>query len=451
MRQAFSISSLTSLGRKIAKAGVVAMAVAMIGVTAQPAAANPKYAGVVIDANTGKVLYSHSADEQRYPASLTKMMTLYMLFERMAAGQVSTGTRIPVSAKAAAEPPSKLGVKAGQSVTAEQAILALVTRSANDIATAIGEYIGGSEQNFARMMTAKARSLGMASTTFRNAHGLPNTGQVTTARDMATLGIALREHFPQYYGYFSTRSFQFGKNRIGNHNRLLGRIEGVDGIKTGYIRASGFNLVSSVKTNGRNVVAVVMGGRTGASRDNQMAELIQTYLPKASRGGGGALIARRGTVESAPAAVASVILPKRADAPIPSDRPEMNLASAYVATQQASAAAMPIAAPTPAEPVRVIEEQGDIDPVSTSSTGLSGWAIQVGSMPTSDEARDMLDKATRAAARAIGGASPFTETFAMNGRTFHRARFGGFGSQRDANGACSALKKAGIACYALPL
>ena len=448
MRQAFSTSILASLGHSIRKASVAALAVMVIGAALQPAAANSKYAGVVVDANTGKVLYANSANEHRYPASLTKMMTLYMVFERLAAGQISKNTSIPVSVNAAAEPPSKLGVKAGTSISVENAILSLVTRSANDVATAIGEFIGGSEQNFARMMTAKARSIGMSSTTFRNAHGLPNSEQVTTAHDMAMLGIALREHFPQYYHYFSTRSFTYGRSRIGNHNRLLGRVEGADGIKTGYTRASGFNLVSSVRKDGRDVVAVVMGGRSGASRDNQMVKLLKEYLPKASRRDQGPLIAR-GAVQ--PSAVASMALPTRRNAPIPTDRPEIDIASAYVATQQASAAPIPGPAPSPMTPPRVIEEQGDIDPVNTSSTGLSGWAIQVGSMPSNEEAREMLDKATSVAAKALGGASPFTETFAMDGRTYHRARFGGFQSRNSANGACGALKKAGIACYSLPL
>jgi D-alanyl-D-alanine carboxypeptidase len=428
--------------RFVAAGMVLAAAAAIVS----PASANPKYSGFVIDANTGKVLYSSNADEQRYPASLTKMMTLYLTFERLAAGQISRSTPVPVSAKASAEAPSKLGLKAGQTITVENAILALVTKSANDVATALGEFMGGSEQNFARMMTAKARSLGMNSTTFRNAHGLPNPGQVTTARDMATLGIALREHFPQFYSYFSTRSFTYGRSRIGNHNRLLGRLEGVDGIKTGYINAAGFNLVTSIKSDGKSVVGVVLGGRTASSRDNQMAELLRTYLPKASRRDTGPLIARRGTIEAAPPVVASVTLPGRGEAPIPGERPAMDVASAYVETQKQTMPQMASAAPA-----TIVEEQGDIDPVNTSSTGLSGWAIQVGSMPTGEEARDMLDKAGRIAASAIGGASPFTELFALDGRTYHRARFGGFASKTSANGACNVLRKAGMPCYALPL
>ena len=239
---------------------------------AAPAQANPRYASIVVDVATGEVLHGSNADATRYPASLTKIMTIYLLFEALETGRISKNTPIPISAKAAAEPPSKLGLRAGSTITVESAILALITRSANDVATAVGEFLGGSESKFASMMTAKARQLGMNSTTFRNAHGLPNNQQVTTARDMAILGLAVREHFPQHYSYFGTRQFTFNGQRIGNHNRLLGRVTGVDGIKTGFIRASGFNLVTSVRTGGRSVVAVVMGGRTGASRDDHMAE-----------------------------------------------------------------------------------------------------------------------------------------------------------------------------------
>ena len=241
-----------------------------------------KYSAIVIDANTGKTLFSANAGEARYPASLTKMMTLYLVFERLASGKIKKSTQVPFSAHAAAQPPTKLGVKAGKSVSVETIIYSLVTKSANDSAAAIAEYLGGSEDGFARMMTAKAKKLGMTGTLFQNASGLPDPDQHSTARDLAVLGLALREHFPQYYGYFSTRSFTYGRQRMANHNRLLGRVKGIDGIKTGYTRASGFNLVTSVGDGKRRIVAVVMGGQTGRARDNHMADLIKKYLPKAS-------------------------------------------------------------------------------------------------------------------------------------------------------------------------
>lgn len=244
-----------------------------------------KYAAIVVDANTGRVLFEKNSRDARYPASLTKMMTLYLLFEALDADRVSLDTQIPVSAYAAKRPPSKIGFKPGQSIDVRSAILALAVRSANDVAAAVGEYLGGSEERFAAMMTAKARALGMQSTTFRNASGLPDEGQRTTAHDMAILGMALRRHFPHHYHYFSNREFTYAGKVIRGHNNLLGKVVGADGLKTGYIRASGFNLVTSVGRGGRRIVAVVMGGETAKSRDAHMEELIELYLPKATPAG----------------------------------------------------------------------------------------------------------------------------------------------------------------------
>lgn len=246
--------------------------------------ASDKYAAIVVDANTGRVLHRHDANELRYPASLTKMMTVYMMFEALESGFMTPETQIPVSAYAAARPPTKIGFRPGQSIDVRSAILALSVRSANDVATAVAEYMGGSEEKFAAMMTAKARELGMSSTTFRNAHGLPDSHQQTTAYDMARLAIALRRHFPHHYHYFSNREFTYAGNVIRGHNALLGKVDGVDGIKTGFIRASGFNLASSVTRGGRSIVAVVMGGENARSRNQHMEELIEAYLPRASRG-----------------------------------------------------------------------------------------------------------------------------------------------------------------------
>ncbi len=242
-------------------------------------------AAIMVDANTGKVLYAQNPDALRHPASVTKVMTLYLLFEQLEAGKLKLTSDLEVSSKAASQSPSKLGLKPGSTIEVEDAIKAIVTRSANDVAVVIAENIGGSEANFGRMMTAKARALGMSRTTFVNASGLPNQRQVTTARDLSILGRAIQERFPKKYKYFATRSFYYRGERIGNHNRLLGRVEGVDGIKTGYTRASGFNLLTNVERDGRHLVGVVLGGSSGRSRDNRMAELISDYLPKAYAGG----------------------------------------------------------------------------------------------------------------------------------------------------------------------
>jgi D-alanyl-D-alanine carboxypeptidase len=322
------------------------LAVAAIGtgiVVQAPAAAdaNPRYAAIVIDANNGKVLFDRYADEPRYPASLTKMMTLYLAFEALETGRARRSTQMKVSAYAAARPPSKLGLKAGSTISLDDAMHALVTRSANDAAVVIAEFLGGTETRFAEMMTAKARSLGMARTTFRNAHGLPNAEQRTTARDMATLGIALREHFPQYYEIFNTRSFTYRGQTIGNHNRVLTRVQGADGLKTGYINASGFNLASSVVRGNKRLVAVVMGGRTSRSRDDHMVELLNRYIPQASEGRGGPLVASwspssRGGSVTAHSQVASlptsVPVPSRRAANIDTATIDARVASAYGST-----------------------------------------------------------------------------------------------------------------------
>ena len=445
-------------------------------------AAAAKFAAIVVDANTGKTLYSSSADSRRYPASLTKMMTLYLTFEALQRGKIKKTTPVPFSAQAAAQPPTKIGVKAGGSITVETAIYALITRSANDASHALAELLGGSTQNFARMMTAKARSLGMKGTNFRNPHGLPDPGQFTTARDMATLGIALREHFPQYYDYFSVRSFKYGKQRIANHNKLLGRVKGVDGIKTGYTRASGFNLVSSVADGNRKIVAVVMGGTSGAARDNQMAELIRTYMPKASGRGGKDLIAKPAPTNLKDMAIA--MLPKR-DAPTPDFKPEEFVEIGEGDTEDAVAEAVadseeyevesagvkidaptterfggkvptPKAAPkkraepavAEAEPAR--RPKAAVDPMRTASTGApaSGWSIQVASSPSESEAKSALQAVASRAGQVVASASAYTVTFDKGGTTYYRARFGGFDSQKDASNACRQLKKQKIACYA---
>lgn len=237
---------------------------------------------MVIDANTGRVLHDNAGSETRYPASLTKMMTLYLAFETIEAGRLQFSTPVTVSERAAAAAPSKLGLDAGSEIPLRDAIKALIVKSANDMAVAIAEKIGGTEEGFARLMTKRARQIGMSDTTFRNASGLPDPGQLTTARDMLTLAMRLQDDFPQHYRLFSTRSFSYGGKTYRSHNALLGRFPGVDGIKTGYTRASGFNLVSSYKAGGKYVVAAVFGGASAGLRDAHMRMLLARAIEKAS-------------------------------------------------------------------------------------------------------------------------------------------------------------------------
>lgn len=464
--------------------GSLAVAVSIGAATPLSVAAGPRNSSIVIDVKAGKVLSAEDPDGLRYPASLTKMMTLYLVFEALESGRIKLNTRVPVSANAAAEQPSKLGVRKGTSFTVEQGILALVTRSANDCATAFGEFLGGTEARFGKMMTAKARQLGMTRTVYYNAHGLPDARQVTTARDQARLGIALRRDFPQYYDYFSTRSFKFGRQVIGNHNRLLGNVRGVDGIKTGFTRASGFNLVTSAQADGRSIVAVVMGGATGRSRDAKMRRLVEAYLPKAARKNSASDYIAAVKREETPIETAYVE-PERetevtrsfelpSDGPVPQARYEASEeveASQQVAT--ADEALVPVVrtrtikiskakraeiAPVPEEEVSdevaeltpAREEQPAVDTLTTASTSsdMSGWVIQVGAAPEKEMAMDLLQKAQDKGGRVLRSATPFTVAFVKGEEQLFRARFGGFADQDSAVRACKILKKKGMGCWA---
>jgi D-alanyl-D-alanine carboxypeptidase len=243
---------------------------------------SPAFSSIIVDANSGATLASNSPDGIRHPASLTKIMTLYLLFERLESGKMTLDTEMPVSEHASEQDPTKLGLRPGQTLRVEDAIKGVVTRSANDAAVVIAEAIGGDEDDFARIMTRKARALGMTRTTYVNASGLPADAQVTTARDQATLGRAIQDRFPRYYRYFATEAFNFHGHTIHGHNHLLGSVEGVDGIKTGYTRASGFNLVTNLRRGNRHLVGVVMGGRSGGSRDATMRSLLAENLDKAA-------------------------------------------------------------------------------------------------------------------------------------------------------------------------
>jgi D-alanyl-D-alanine carboxypeptidase len=251
---------------------IVLVAAAFAVLTTVPAAA--RYASLVMDTETGKVLHAVNADTRNYPASLTKMMTLFLIFEELEAKRWTLKTPIKISARAARQPASRLGLRRGQTITVEQAVLAMVTKSANDVAAAVAEAMAGSERKFALRMTARARALGMTRTTFRNASGLPHRGQLSTARDMARLARALIEDKGRYYHYFSIRRFEFAGATHKNHNKLLATYDGTDGIKTGYIRASGFNLVASAKRGRHRLVGVVLGGKTSKQRNVLMATLL---------------------------------------------------------------------------------------------------------------------------------------------------------------------------------
>jgi D-alanyl-D-alanine carboxypeptidase len=336
---------------------------------------SPPYAAMVVDAKTGKVLFSDSAEAIRHPASLTKVMTLYVLFDELERGSISLKTPLTVSAEAARAAPSKLGLRPGETISVEDAIKALVTKSANDVAVTVAENIAGSESAFAQRMTRKARALGMNSTVYRNASGLPNPQQVTTARDLVILGRAIQDNHPKYYGYFATKSFAWRGQNYRNHNNLLGNVQGVDGIKTGYIRASGFNLLTSAEQNNRQVVAVVLGGKSSKSRDAHMRELVQTNIARASAGPRTAPMIAEAPMPpeplpvlataraSAPAPAPQLASALAASVPMPSPRPDTAtvpvLPQPVMAAIAASAPAAPIADDDAPQPVNLAQAEGN--------------------------------------------------------------------------------------------
>jgi len=255
--------------------GAASAALTLVALSMSPAAQAEKYASIVIDATNDTVMHARYADEARFPASLTKVMTLYMVFEELDAGRLTLDEMLPVSATAAAKPPSKLGLRAGEEISVRDAISALITKSANDVACVVAERIGVTEARFAALMTVKARTIGMTDTRFYNASGLPDSRQVSTARDMAVLAEAVIDNFSHHYDYFATRTFSWDGRTYKNHNELLGDVDGVDGIKTGYTRASGYNLMASAQRGDSRIIAIMLGGRTARARNAHVTDLIE--------------------------------------------------------------------------------------------------------------------------------------------------------------------------------
>ena len=443
---------------------------------------SPPYAAMVVDVKSGRTLHAVNEDALRHPASITKVMTLYMLFEQLERGRYELDSDLSISANAAAQAPSKLGLRPGSTITVEEAIKALVTKSANDVACAIGENIAGSEPRFAEMMTRKAKSLGMSRTNYSNASGLPDPDQITTARDLTILARAIQDRFPRYYRYFQTRSFAFRGRVIGNHNRLLGTVEGVDGIKTGYTRDSGFNLMTAAKLGDRQIVAIVLGGKSGASRDRIMADLVRSSLPRAYAGarqtGPVTEVAERGR----PAVVAEAGSRTRTEVASAEDDEIETTSSTSIsppasvgtttpgmrrpALQALPGAAQAYAGPAPQAPfptaggkttarlpaVEGVASRAEAPPKDARSDAFrpvtpTPWVIQLGAMDDEDKAKSILSDA-RSRTGALAKAAPYTVRVTHGGTTLYRARFSGFTEQGAAQDACAALKKNGFTCFA---
>lgn len=382
-----------------------------------------RYAAFVADMETGEVLHARRADAPRYPASLTKMMTLYMLFEALDAGEISLDTALAASAEAASRPASDLGLAEGDTLTADEAIRALIVQSANDVAVVVAEHLGGDESQFAAAMTERAQALGLTATRFANASGLPDSRQRTSARDMARLAHAIARDFPEYWPYFGETRFSWNGRVHHSHNTLVGRVDGVDGLKTGYIRASGFNIAATAQRDGRRLVAIVMGGASPAVRDAHARELIEAgFTALAARDEGRRLAAL--------------------DAPRLNPIREQELLTAELAGQ-IRPAAMGSARLAEAEPVRVVFE----DAGQTRMPLQRGWSIQIGAYGSQAAARARLETVSAMAlSSALGQADALTAPLSASGRTLWRARFAGLDADA-ARAACRRLEARGEACF----
>ncbi|MEX1059825.1 MAG: D-alanyl-D-alanine carboxypeptidase [Methyloceanibacter sp.] len=420
----------------LALALIFAAAVTPLGeaLAAKKKPATPRIAAaIVVDMNSGSILYSQAADTSRYPASLTKIMTLYVLFGYMREGKLTPSSDLTVTPHAASQSPTRLGLKAGATIKVSDAIKALVTQSANDAAVTIAENLAGTEENFARLMTETARRIGMGNTTFRNASGLPNDEQISTARDMAILAAHIIHDYPEYYSAFETRYFSFKGRKYRNHNKLLFGYKGTDGIKTGYTRASGFNLTASVHRGNKHLVAVVLGGKTGSQRDAAMRSLLDKHFAAASdiKPSPEQLVASLVTPPALPAVTKPALAPPT-PAPTPLSSPAEGDISEPARTIKAS---LPLTEPAPKN--------------TTESVRYSGaFHVQVGAFMSQADAENRLGMVQQRALDLLDGHLPFTASFMKDDKEWYRARFAGF-SKDDAQTTCAALKKLSLECVAM--
>ncbi|MDP2333960.1 MAG: D-alanyl-D-alanine carboxypeptidase family protein [Reyranella sp.] len=399
-------------------------------------AVSGKAAYLIVDATSGRELVSDQADELRYPASLTKLMTIYLTFSALDSGRLSLGDKLPVSSNALNAPPTKMGLPPGGSVIVRDATMALVTRSANDAAVVLAEALGGDEANFARLMTQRARQLGMNSTVFRNASGLPHREQVTTARDMTRLASALMRDYPHYYAVFSVQSYTYRGRRLNTHNRMLGSYDGADGLKTGYISASGFNLLMSAVRDNRRLIGVVMGGESAGRRDRQMADLMDRGFAMAQSMQLSGWTAQR--------------KPPSARYTAAQFDPGSSFAEAYrppAATAKTNAGATQQATVNP-------KYAGFVAPAPAMSASaaptLGSWVIQVGSFSEAQAAQLALERAAASLPTQAKSAAAMVDEVQLASRTFHRARLTNL-SQEQAIDGCKQLEKKKIYCAALQI
>ncbi|MGA7676537.1 MAG: D-alanyl-D-alanine carboxypeptidase [Rhizomicrobium sp.] len=478
-----------------AKAGalaVLALAAALVVAASSPAEARrshhgampvgltdpAKDAALIVDGETGKILYARNAEAERHPASLTKMMTLYLLFDALKSGQVTLATPLAFSSHAASQKPTNLHISAGEMIQVDTAIKAIVVRSANDVAVAVAEALGGTESHFAELMTAKARALGMRNTFYHNASGLPDPMQITTASDLAILARHLAYDYPQYFHYFAAMDFNFRGIHYVGHDNLLGRYDGADGMKTGYTAASGFNLVSSVVRGGSHVIGVVLGGRTAQRRDKEMINLLNDTFAKVERDP--MLVAHaqvpwltvaQNTVPYAPVGPAqqnfAAALPGASGSA--SDADDEDAAESRSDDEDTSNAVVAPPAPKPQQPTVVASYQprpvkptipkpvlrpevgeGDIGDSGTPLPLLSvhDWTIQIGAFTDLTQARSQLAAYAEKSMDILGQAQRIVVPFqSIDGHLLYRARFGPF-LEREARQVCARLTERGQTCFA---
>lgn len=442
---------------------VLALILAAFGGLSSHAAANSKYAAYVVHAESGDVLFSRYANGRRYPASLTKMMTLYLLFDELEAGRLTLSSKIKVSKRAAGQPPSKLGIKSGSTIDVETAIEALVVKSANDVAAAVSEKISGSEWRFAQKMTAKARALGMSRTTFRNASGLPNSKQVTTAMDMATLAQRITQDFPQYYSYFAIKQFTWNGRTYRTHNRLIKTFAGADGLKTGYTRRSGFNLATTAVRNDQRLIGIVLGGRSSATRDRHMRDILNNGFAEIKKKPSliAALHRKKPSPRLKPTLLAALQLEQAAPTIAENDLLRLEILSAAAAlndpaensgeeTDQLGALIavaetddfneFELARLASLTPVEGFVGQGDQEELAEFY-----WNVQIGAFSTKEMAQAELEEAVTKGG-LTARARTVVPTIRNDGSTLYRARIIAM-SEGEAASACAGLTDKGVSCF----
>lgn len=446
---------------------------------------------IVVDANNGKVLFANRADEIRAPASITKVMSLYLVFDALQSGRINWNTQMPVSKRAASRPRMRLGMPAGSTISVRDAVNAMIVLSANDASVVVAEYLGGTEDNFARIMTMKARSLGMRNTTFKNANGLPAQGHVSSARDIALMSIAMREHFPQYYNLFSQRQFSYRGKVYNGHNRVLDRIDGADGLKTGFTNAAGYTITTSVAKNGKKLVIVVLGGSSGRQRDDVVVTLANAYIGSASSSGKKRLFSGWNVAQSAlkgmrsPKQVAEPTqtqsVQTRANSPqanpTPVDDSQEDLTTASVTPSKRPAALpsktviksrttveIPVGQSVQGQAPEMVEQapttfgqapttMAYADNNQQSVTELldkqvkHNYIVEVASLPDAKAANGFLktikSSLKDAKIASLGRVEPTT----MDGKKVYSVRFGSFASQDAASAVCDKLTVQAFSCF----